>query len=50
MVNILIVDNKIDFAMSLINLLNKNENIRVCAIAKNANEGLILRIKELNIY
>jgi hypothetical protein len=28
MVNILIVDNKIDFAMSLINLLNKNENIR----------------------
>lgn len=40
MVNILIVDNKIDFAMSLINLLNKNENIRVCAIAKNANKNV----------
>lgn len=47
MVNILIVDNKIDFAMSLINLLNKNENIRVCAIAKNANEATKI-IKENN--
>ena len=36
MVNILIVDNKIDFAMSLINLLNKNEKAVLKIIIKNA--------------
>lgn len=39
MVNILIVDSNIDFVMNLINLLNKNENVRVCAIAKNTQEA-----------
>lgn len=37
MVNILIVDNKIDFAMSLINLLNKIDYARQYAL--NPNHG-----------
>ncbi len=41
MVNILIADDNISFATSLMNYLNeKNNNVRVCYIAKNGKETL----------
>lgn len=41
MVNILIADDNIDYAINLMNYINeKNENIKVCNIAKNGKETL----------
>lgn len=43
MVNVLIADDNIDFATNLMNYLNqKNDNVRVCYIAKNGEEALNL--------
>lgn len=48
MVNILIIEDNEHFATVLMNNINdKNENIKVCAIAKDGREALeILEIKE----
>lgn len=41
MVVILIVEDNINYAISLMNYINmENSNIKVCAVAKNGNEAL----------
>lgn len=47
MINVLIADDNIDYAVNLMNYINeKNENIKVCNIAKNGKETLeILNLK-----
>lgn len=41
MVEILIVEDNINYAISLMNYINmENSNIKVCAVAKNGNEAL----------
>lgn len=48
MVNVLIADDNVDYAINLMNYINeKNENIKVCNIAKNGKETLeILNLKD----
>ena len=48
MVNILIADDNIDYAVNLMNYISKeNNNIKVCNIAKNGKETLeILNLKD----
>lgn len=41
MINVLIADDNVDYAINLMNYINeKNENIRVCNIAKDGKEAL----------
>lgn len=47
MVNVLIADDNVDYAVNLMNYINeRNENIKVCNIAKDGSEALkILNVK-----
>lgn len=50
MVNILIADDNINYAVNLMNCINRsNENIKVCNIAKNGKETLEILNKKNNI-
>lgn len=41
MVNVLIADDNVNYAINLMNFINKNNNyIRVCAIAKDGMEAI----------
>lgn len=48
MVNVLIADDNISYAVTLMNYINKNnENIKVCNIAKNGKETLEILNKKI---
>lgn len=50
MVNVLIADDNIDYAVNLMNYINnKNDEIRICRIAKNGKEALEILNAENNI-
>lgn len=50
MVEILIVDDNINYAISLMNYINmENNNIKVCAVAKNGDEALEILEQNSNI-
>ena len=50
MVNILIIEDNVHFATVLMNYINnKNENIKVCAIAKDGKEALEILKTRKNI-
>ena len=50
MVNVLIADDNIDYAITLMNYINEqNNNIRICSIAKNGREVLEILNKDNDI-
>ena len=50
MVNILIADDNVDYAITLMNYINeKNDNIRVCNIAKDGKETINILNTDNNI-